>query len=113
VNVNKRELVQTIAGDAHLTRAQAAQALECFVKCIRGSLVDGRKVTISGFGTFAVARHKQRQVRDPQRGVNMTIRARSVPRFAPGLELRLAVEKAAATEDHRDQEHTLHTRSPG
>jgi DNA-binding protein HU-beta len=93
--VNKRELVAKIATDAHLTRAQAAKALDAFLEGVRRSLENGRRVTLMGFGTFAVSKRKARQVRDPRNGSTMRIEARRVARFAPGVELKDAIDRGA------------------
>ena len=47
--MNKRDLVGKVAIDARLTRAQAARALEAFLRGIQTSLVSGDRVTLSGF----------------------------------------------------------------
>jgi DNA-binding protein HU-beta len=89
--VNKRDLVGKIALDARLTRAQAARALDAFLEGIRVSLARGDRVTISGFGTFAVTHRKARRVRNPRNGGAIEVAAKRVPRFAPGLELKSAI----------------------
>jgi DNA-binding protein HU-beta len=99
--VNKRDLVDKIALDASLTRAQAARALDAFVQGIRMSLVSGDRVTISGFGTFGVKHRKARKVRNPRSGNSMEIGETRVPRFAPGTELKIAI-----TENWRGPNHT-------
>jgi DNA-binding protein HU-beta len=90
--VTKRDLIGRIAADAALTRAQAARALEACVAGIQASLRNGDRVTISGFGTFGVLQRKARVVRNPRDGRAMQIAARKVPRFAPGIELRAALD---------------------
>jgi len=94
--VNKKDLVGKIASDASLTRAQASRALDAFVQGIRASLVRGDRVTISGFGTFGVSHRKARRVRNPRSGSDMEVAAKRVPRFAPGAELRTAIEQPAS-----------------
>jgi DNA-binding protein HU-beta len=94
--VNKRELVGKIAVDANLTRAQAARALDAFVDGIQSSLINGDRVTISGFGTFGVFHRKARRVRNPRSGCAIEIAARRVPRFAPGMDLRTAIRRDEA-----------------
>ena len=66
--MNKRDMVGKIALGAKLTREQAARALEAFLAGVQTSLVDGDRVTISGFGTFDVLHRKARRVRNPQNG---------------------------------------------
>ena len=91
--MNKRDLVESMAGDAQITRAQAARALEAFVRTVQSSLVNGDRVTLVGFGTFVATKRKARRVREPRGGTTMEIQARRVARFAPGLELRAALEQ--------------------
>ena len=89
--MNKRDLVESIADDARITRAQAARALDAFVRSVQSSLVNGDRVTLMGFGTFVVSHRKARRVREPSGGRTVEIEARRVARFAPGMELREAV----------------------
>ncbi len=90
--MTKRDLVGIMALEARLTRVQAARALEAFLEGIRSGLVRGDRVTLSGFGTFGVSHRKARRVRNPRSGDAMEIAARRVPRFAPGVELKSALE---------------------
>ena len=94
--VNKKDLVGKIASDASLTRAQASRALDAFVQGIQASLVRGDRVTISGFGTFGVSHRKARRVRNPRSGSDMEVAAKRVPRFAPGADLRTAIDQPAS-----------------
>jgi DNA-binding protein HU-beta len=82
-----------MAADARLTRTQAARALDAFLEGIRGSLEKGDRVTLSGFGSFAVTKRKARRVRNPRSGTAMEIAAKRVPRFAAGLSLKSAIER--------------------
>ena len=89
--MTKKDLVGKIAVDASITRAQAARALEAFLSGIQASLVRGDRVTLSGFGTFGVSQRKARRVRNPKSGRDIEVKAKRVPRFAPGLELKSAI----------------------
>ena len=90
--VNKRDMVGKIALDANITRTQAARALEALLAGIQSSLVRGDRVTLSGFGSFGVAQRKARRVRNPRSGGEMQVQAKRVPRFAPGADLKSAVQ---------------------
>ena len=98
--VNKRDLIRKIASDARLTNMQAARALDAFLDSVQSSLVQGDRVTLVGFGTFAISQHKARVVRDPRRGGTMEIAARRVARFAPGLDLKAAVQNSPKANRH-------------
>lgn len=91
--MNKRDLIGKIALDARLTRTQATLALDAFLEGIRTGLIRGDRVTISGFGSFGVIHRKARQVRNPSNGKAIKVAAKRVPRFAPGNELKSAIER--------------------
>jgi DNA-binding protein HU-beta len=91
--VNKRDLVGKIASDARLTRTQATRALDAFLEGIQASLIRGERVTISGFGAFGVSHRKARRVRNPRSGSAIEVAAKRVPRFAPGVELKSAIDR--------------------
>jgi DNA-binding protein HU-beta len=89
--VNRKDLIGKMALDARLTRAQASLALKACLEGIRSGLIRGDRVTISGFGTFAVLHRKARRVRNPMSGKAIEIAAKRVPRFAAGNELKSAL----------------------
>ena len=91
--VNRKDLIGKIALDAELTRAQAARALNACLDGIQAGLVRGDRVTISGFGTFGVLHRKARTLRIPKTGKAINIAAKRVPRFAPGVDLKSAIQK--------------------
>jgi DNA-binding protein HU-beta len=89
--VTKAELVTILSRTAGGSRASADRAFGAFVVGVRESLRQGRPVTISGFGTFVVARRVARQGRDPRDGSLITIPAGRVPRFRASRTLKLSV----------------------
>ena len=100
--MNKRDMVGEIALGAKITRAQAARALEALLSGIQSSLVRGDRVTLSGFGSFGVAQRKARRIRNPRNGGEMQVQAKRVPRFAPGAELKTAVQSRRESPTVRD-----------
>lgn len=52
--MNKQEIVQQIAEYAHLSKADAAAALDGFVHTVSDALAKHSRVHINGFGTFEV-----------------------------------------------------------
>src|SRR5213592_3867133 len=90
--LNKGDLVGKIAKDAEITKGQAEAAFNSLIGSVTTTLKKGQKVTIVGFGTFAVAKRKARTGRNPQTGAPIKIGARKVPKFTPGSELKKAVK---------------------
>ncbi len=85
--MNKGQLIEKIAGDADLTKAQAATALNSVLGAISGALKDGDKVTLVGFGTFSANERPARTGRNPRTGEQIQIAARTVVKFKSGKEL--------------------------
>jgi len=96
--MNKRDLVGRVAVDARITRAQAARAVDAFIAGVQDGLLKGDRVTLSGFGSFAVSLRKARSVRDPRSGAPIQIGEHRTPRFAPAIELKAAVNRLAGTQ---------------
>jgi DNA-binding protein HU-beta len=89
--MNKAEIVARIAKDSGLTKTDAGKCVDALVDNITKTLKKGEKVTLVGFGTFAVGRRRARTGRNPQTGAAIKIAARRVPRFSAGKELKDAV----------------------
>lgn len=85
--MNKTELVNAIAEKAQLTKAEAKRALDATLDAIAESLAADDKVTLVGFGTFAVAKKDARTGINPRTKETITIEARKVVKFKAGSEL--------------------------
>jgi len=96
--MTKAELVDKIAKEADITRAQADKAANSFLDGIAGALKVGDKVTFVGFGSFDVKERKARIGRNPQTGAEIKISARKVVLFTVGKALKEAVQEPATKE---------------
>ena len=79
--MNKKELIESIAGAADISKAAAEKALNGTLAAIAESLNKGGKVTLVGFGTFSVSKRDARQGRNPQTGKAIKIPAKKVVKF--------------------------------
>ena len=91
--MNKTELVEHIASEAELSKADAGRALDAFVSGVTKSLKKKNPVVIVGFGTFDVQKRKARTGRNPQTGETIKIKASTAPKFKAGKSLKDAVNK--------------------
>ena len=89
--MNKKELIESIAGAAKISKAAAELALNGTLKAIAASLNQGDKVTLVGFGTFSVSKRDARQGRNPQTGKAIKIPAKKVVKFKAGSKLSEAI----------------------
>ena len=89
--MTKAELVAIMAKNAGSSKTSAERAMNAMVGSIVESLRRGRRVTISGFGTFVVTRRAARNGRDPRTGKQIQIPTVKVPRFRPSRTLKTAI----------------------
>jgi DNA-binding protein HU-beta len=85
--MNKAQLIDAIAGDSGLTKADAKKALDAFLKVTGDALKTGDRVSLVGFGSFAVSERSARTGRNPQTGKEISIPAKKVIKFKAGSEL--------------------------
>jgi len=85
--MNKAELIEAIAAEAKLTKADAKKALDAFVGATAKALKKGERVALVGFGSFSVAKRAARKGRNPQTGSEIKIAAKKVVKFKPGNDL--------------------------
>jgi DNA-binding protein HU-beta len=89
--MNKGDLVNEVA-KVVATKKAAADAVEAVLASITKALKKKQAVTIVGFGTFKVGKRKARKGRNPQTGEEIKIKAKNVPKFVAGKELKDAVK---------------------
>ncbi len=89
--MSKAELVEKIASQAGLTKADSERAVNAFVDVVTATLKAGEEISLVGFGSFSVGQRAARQGRNPQTGEEITIAAKNVVKFKPGKSLRDSV----------------------
>ena len=89
--MTKSELVAQMAKAAGSSKSSADRAMNAFLSAVFDSLRKGRRVTISGFGTFAVSKRAARNGRNPRTGKEIAIPSTKVPRFKPSRALKSAI----------------------
>ncbi len=89
--MNKKELIESIASAADISKGAAEKALNGTLAAIAETLKNGDKVTLVGFGTFSVSKREARQGRNPQTGKTIKIPAKKVAKFKAGSKLSEAI----------------------
>lgn len=90
--MNKTELISAMAEKAELSKKDAEKALTTFTNIVADTLVDGDRVSITGFGTFEVVERAARTGRNPQTGESIQIQASKSPKFKAGKALKDAIK---------------------
>ena len=95
--MKKNDLVAVVAEKTGLTKKDSAAAVESVLDSITEALVGGDKVSLVGFGTFAVKERAERQGVNPAMAKdgkveNVIIPESKVPSFKAGKALKDAVK---------------------
>ncbi|MCF8037962.1 MAG: HU family DNA-binding protein [Desulfohalobiaceae bacterium] len=90
--MTKANLINKIADKTDLTKADSERALNACLESIQDILVKEGKLTLTGFGTFAVDQRQERKGRNPQTGAPITIPAAKVVKFRPGKVLKDSIK---------------------
>ena len=89
--MTKTDLVNYIAEETGLSKADAARALEAVITGVTAGLKKEGKVTVTGFATFAAKKKPATTGRNPRTGETVKIAARKAVTFKAGTALKDAV----------------------
>ncbi|TXC76239.1 HU family DNA-binding protein [Luteibaculum oceani] len=85
--MNKAELIDQIADASGLSKADSKKALDAFISATTGELKKGGRISLVGFGSFAVSERSARKGRNPKTGKEINIPAKKVVKFKAGADL--------------------------
>ena len=89
--MSKTDLVNYIAEEANLTKAEAARAVDAFVSGVTSGLKNEGKVTLTGFCTFSAKKKAAKVGRNPRTGEAVNIPARVAITAKAGSKLKDAL----------------------
>jgi integration host factor subunit beta len=85
----KSELIAALAAEnPHLTQKDVERVVSVILDSVAGALEDGGRVELRGFGAFSVRSRPARPGRNPKTGEPVEVKAKHVPFFKSGKELR-------------------------
>lgn len=94
--MNKGELIEAIANETGMSRAESGRALDALLSTIETELRRGETVSLVGFGTFSTSKRSARTGKNPRTGESIKIAARTVPKFSAGKGLKDAIAGGGA-----------------
>lgn len=89
--MTKTDLVNYIAEEAGLTKADAARALDAFMSGVEKGLKKEGKVALTGFFTFTAEKKAAKKGRNPRTGEVVDIPARVAVKGKAGSKLKEAL----------------------
>ncbi len=85
----KSELIAQLAAEnPHLTQKDVERVVAVVFDTMTEALEGGGRVELRGFGAFSVRARPARSGRNPRTGDQVQVRAKAVPFFKSGKELR-------------------------
>lgn len=90
--MTKAELVARLAAKADIKKVAAEKAVNAFLDSVQEVLLAEGKLTLTGFGTFAVEARPGRKGRNPRTGATIAIPASKVVKFRAGKTLKDSVK---------------------
>jgi len=86
----KSELIAALASEnPHLTQKDIERVVGVILEEMIEALESGGRVELRGFGAFSVRARPARAGRNPRTGEQVPVRAKNVPFFKAGKELRV------------------------
>lgn len=85
------ELVNYVAEETGLTKADTKRAMEAFEEYVKKELNESGKVTLTGFITFTKKHKDKSEARNPRTGEKVPVPARNVVTIKAGSKLKEAV----------------------
>lgn len=98
--MTKSELIEILAQrQRHLKGEDVDLAVKALLEMMGGSLADGERIEIRGFGSFSLHYRAPRMGRNPKTGESVALSGKHVPHFKPGKDLRERVCDATPLEE--------------
>ena len=91
--MNKLELIETLKTETGLTKNEATAVVNLFFDEMANALASGDRVEIRGLCSFYVKKYKAYKGRNPKTGEQVKIKAKNLPFFKCGKELKERVDK--------------------
>lgn len=89
--MTKADIVEKIYEKVGFSKKDSAELVELVFDIIKGTLEEGDKIKIAGFGNFVVKSKADRRGRNPQTGEEITITARKILTFKPSQVLKASL----------------------
>ena len=90
--MNKSDLTEALSRDTALPIRKAEEVVKTVFNTMANALTNNDRVEIRGFGTFKVKHHDGYAGRNPKTGEPIKVKAKKLPSFKCGKELKKTVD---------------------
>ncbi|GEM_PF-87418 len=114
--MNKSKLVDLVAEKRALPRKRAEAVVDLVFDMMVDALKTNDRIEVRGFGSFVVRHYDARTGRNPRSGEPIHVKAKRMPFFKVGKELKERVDSLKGplpVDNEPDEDETLAGGSPG
>jgi integration host factor subunit beta len=90
--MTKSELIEALSKELNLPVETAKSIITTIIDSMTDTLANGKNVEIRGFGSFAIRHYDSYTGMNPKTGEKVVVKAKRLPFFKVGKELREAVD---------------------
>ena len=90
--MNKSDLIKLLGKNQNTTEKEAGEVVDLVCESFSDALKNGDKIEIRGFGGFVVREYDSYTGRNPKTGGKIFIKAKKLPFFKVGKELKERVD---------------------
>jgi integration host factor subunit beta len=90
--MNKSDLIVDLAKEADIPLRKSEEIVNLVFETMSGSLVNGSRIEVRGFGSFEVREYRDYMGRNPKTGKKIAVGKKKLPFFKVGKELRERVD---------------------
>ena len=92
--MTKSDLIRALSHELQITPDDAAGVVSTILEAMTSALIQGENIEIRGFGSFTIKRYEAFESRNPRTREKVIAKAKKLPFFKPGKDLREAVNAA-------------------
>ncbi len=92
--MNKSDLIVDLAKEADIPLRKSEEIVNLVFETMSGSLVNGSRIEVRGFGSFEVREYRDYMGRNPKTGKKIAVGKKKLPFFKVGKELREKVDSS-------------------
>ncbi len=91
--MNKKDLISRLAEQQALSNTESARVVDLFFNAMADALVKSKRVEVRGLCTFQVKDYKGYKGRNPMTGEAVAVKAKKLPFFKPGTDVKERVNR--------------------
>jgi DNA-binding protein HU-beta len=81
--MTKADIVNEISKATGIEKITVQKTVECFMECVKSSLVKNNNVYLRGFGSFVVKKRAEKTARNISKNTTIIIPEHYIPSFKP------------------------------